>query len=143
MSELLFSIGNLIALSGWAGLLAALFIPSLRPSLIVWARFLIPVLLAIAYVYLIFTGREAFKDGGFDSLAAVQRLFAYKAVLSAGWLHYLAFDLFVGAWIVEQAPKPVIGRIFTVPCLGLTFLFGPAGLLSFYALRLVFKKAEA
>lgn len=50
---------------------------------------------------------------------------------------YLAFDLFVGSWIVEDGLTRGINRFALIPCLGLTFLFGPAGLLLFLGLRLL------
>ena len=55
----------------------------------------------------------------------------------AGWAHYLAFDLFVGAWIVEDALKrgaPAWLRMVPLP---LTLMFGPAGLLLYLAGRTV------
>ena len=57
------------------------------------------------------------------------------AVLLAGWVHYLAFDLLVGAWIVRTARAEGIPHWAVMPCLILTFLFGPAGLLAFAILR--------
>ena len=53
----------------------------------------------------------------------------------AGWTHYLAFDLFIGAWEVRTARAERIPFLAVVPCLALTFLFGPAGYLAFSALR--------
>src|SRR6267143_2127477 len=70
-------------------------------------------------------------SGGFGSIEQVRALFSVDAALSAGWLHYLAFDLFVGSWIVEDGLARGINRFLLIPCLALTFLFGPAGLLLF------------
>ena len=53
----------------------------------------------------------------------------------AGWLHYLAFDLFVGAWEVREARRVGLPHWVILPALALTFLFGPLGLLVFLALR--------
>lgn len=63
------------------------------------------------------------------------RLLAKPELALAGWVHYLAFDLFVGGWEVRTAHAEAIPFIFVIPCLVLTFLFGPAGLLAFAALR--------
>ena len=75
-------------------------------------------------------------EGGFGSLSDVASLFANPWLLLAGWLHYLAFDLFVGAWEVRTARAEGIPHWQVVPCLALTFLFGPAGFFVFSALRL-------
>jgi hypothetical protein len=67
-------------------------------------------------------------QGDFRSLAGVMALFDAPYGVLAGWLHFLAFDLFVGAWIVEDALRrgvPAWARIIPLP---LTFMFGPAGL---------------
>ena len=61
-------------------------------------------------------------------------------LLTAGWLHYLAFDLFVGSWISEQAAALALPHWLLLPPLALTFLFGPAGLLVFFGLRTVWRK---
>ena len=55
--------------------------------------------------------------------------------LTAGWVHYLAFDLFVGGWIATRAAETGMHHALLVPVLLLTFLFGPAGLLLFALLK--------
>ena len=130
--DLVFSIANLVALVGWAGL--ALF-PGRRVVVDGLSGMVVPLLLAVAYSGLVgafFVGAE----GGFDSLAAVRTLFQSDALLLAGWLHYLAFNLFVGAWEVRTARAEGIPHTLVLPCLALTFLFGPLGLFLFVAIRL-------
>ena len=56
-------------------------------------------------------------------------------MLVAGWVHYLAFDLFVGSWEVRDARESGVPHVFVVPALALTFLFGPAGLLLYFLTR--------
>jgi hypothetical protein len=73
--------------------------------------------------------------GGFGTLDEVAALFRSPGNLLAGWLHYLAFDLFVGRWIVDDALSRAGPRWPVLPCLALTFLFGPVGLLLHFALR--------
>jgi hypothetical protein len=107
------------------------------------AGFAVPGLLAIAYLVLAIAGREAFTAGGYSSLDAVRILFANDAMLTAGWLHYLAFDLFVGAWIVREARALGIPGWLVLPHLLLTFLFGPLGLLLFFATRPFFNRPRA
>jgi hypothetical protein len=56
-------------------------------------------------------------------------------MLLAGWTHYLAFDLIVGSWEVRDARERGISHWLVVPCLALTFMFGPVGFLAYQALR--------
>ena len=127
----LFQISNPLALSGWLALLAAPLAPRAAQAV---AAAAIPLVLSLAYAGLILAfWWEA--PGGFGSLAEVQALFTHPQIALAGWLHYLAFDLFLGAWEVRTARAEAIPHWAVVPCLILTFLFGPAGLLAFAILR--------
>jgi hypothetical protein len=140
--EMIFNAGNLLAVTGWVGLLIALFAAPARRFALVWAAITVPALLAAAYVALLIGGREAFAEGGFGSIAEVRALFAHDAALTAGWLHYLAFDLFVGAWIVRTGLDRGISRWLVLPCLPLTFLFGPTGLLLFFVFHAAARPRE-
>ncbi len=99
-SETVFSIVNTIALMSWITLAIA---PSWTwTKRIVWIA--IPLLFSAAYLILVvlFFGQA---EGGFDALGDVMKLFANKNVALAGWIHYLAFDLFVGSWEVKDAQE--------------------------------------
>ena len=128
--EQLFSILNLVTIAAW---LPLVFLPRVR-----WTATLVPMavplLLASVYVVLVAAtlGRS---QGGFSSLAGVRALFENPWMLLAGWAHYLAFDLFIGGWAVRNARRRGIPHLLIVPGLILTFLLGPAGLLSYLALR--------
>jgi ABA4-like protein len=135
-----FSIANLVAMAGWLALLVSLFAAVIRPMVQTVTTLIIPGLLAIAYIILFASGWGATPGGGFGSIEQVRALFANDALLAAGWLHYLAFDLFVGAWIVRESAEHRIAAILIVPCLLLTFLGGPAGLLLFLLIRVVTPK---
>jgi hypothetical protein len=129
--ETLFALSGPVAMAGWLALAFAPLAPRVAQ---VVAGLVIPALLSVAYTGLIMV-HWAGVDGGFGSLADVMRLFDNPAVALAGWLHYLAFDLFVGAWIIRTARAEGIPHILALPCLLPTFLFGPAGFLAFTALR--------
>lgn len=126
----LFQLANPLALLGWAALAAA----PLAPRLAQMVALAVPLLLSLLYSGLILA-HWATARGGFATLAEVQLLFTQGPVALAGWVHYLAFDLFVGAWAVRTARDEGVAHILVLPCLALTFLFGPAGLLAFAILR--------
>jgi hypothetical protein len=123
-----FSIASSAAALSWLALAVA---PSRTWRII---RFAVPGLLAVAYIWYIVPGMRG-GEGGFDSLASVMKLFTREEAVLAGWIHYLAFDLFVGTWETEDALSRGVSRFLLVPCLALTFMFGPAGLLMYYLVR--------
>jgi len=96
----------------------------------------VPALLAAAYVAIVVTN-WAGSEGGFSSLSGVAALFSNPWILLAGWTHYLAFDLLVGNWEVHDARTRGIPYVLVLPCLVLTFLFGPAGWLLYVTARSV------
>lgn len=127
----IFRIGNMTAMAGWLVLLASPFAPKLADRV---SGLAIPALLSVAYAGLVLAFWSG-APGGFDSLPNVMLLFTKPEIALAGWIHYLAFDLFVGAWEVRTARAERIPFLLVVPCLALTFLFGPAGYLAFSSLR--------
>ena len=56
-------------------------------------------------------------------------------MLLAGWVHYLAFDLFIGGWIAVEADKIGLNRIVQAPILLATFMLGPIGLAIFLTIK--------
>lgn len=133
--DLVFQGANALALAGWIALLAAVLWPAWRPAVWRVTGLWLPMLLAVAYGAVLALHWSDAADGGFGSLAAVQALFAVPGLLVAGWLHYLAFDLFVGTWIARDAAARDLPRGAVVPCLLLTFLVGPLGLLLYTLVR--------
>lgn len=134
----IFSIANTIAMLCWVALAISLFASSAR----VWIQritgLLVPGLFAVVYLFCIWRGFAESPGGGFSSLAQVRALFANDAALDAGWLHYLAFDLFVGTWIVRQGTLERLHPLLILLCLPVTFLLGPIGFLLFLIERAVF-----
>lgn len=128
-----FSIANPFALVGWVILIVAIVMRNARLRDIV-AGTIWPLLLSVLYVVALGLGWGS-TGGGFSSLADVRQLFSGDWTLLAGWVHYLAFDLFIGAWIAAEAERRGMSRLLLIPILPLTFLFGPAGLLLFAILR--------
>jgi hypothetical protein len=133
----LFSIANLIALVAWVGLL---FLPRVRLLTDVIAPVLIPGLFAAAYFIILY---RFFDPSGFAKFSTLEGLASLQGnpwLLLAGWLHYLAFDLFVGTWEVRTARKEGIPHLAIVPSLFLTFMAGPAGLLLFVITRYLLRR---
>lgn len=128
--ETVFSLASFIAMFGWILLVA---IPADgRAKLLTGA--IIPLMLSTIYLVFIFL-HIADAPGGFGSLAEVRTLFGKDELLLAGWVHYLAFDLFIGAWESRDAQRIGIPRLVMLPCYVMTFMLGPIGLLFYFAIR--------
>lgn len=133
----IFKLASFIAVVGWAVLFTLPLIPA-GPKVV----FTIAILLLCAiYTYLIWFGRHYDQGqkvrGSFWSLKGVISLFKSPRVVLAGWVHYLAFDLMVGLYITIDAANVGIAHWWLIPCLILTMMFGPAGLLLYFVMRLV------
>jgi hypothetical protein len=135
-NEAVFGAANMLALAGWLALLASWWLRGWPERI---AELAVPLLLAVAYTGLVlaFWSRA---PGGFGSLGEVMALFTSPEIALAGWVHYLAFDLLVGAWEVRTARREGLAFLLVLPCLVLTFLFGPAGFLLFNALRMATRR---
>jgi hypothetical protein len=135
----LFALANPLAMLGWALLVLA---PRWRFTQALVLSGAWSLGLAVAYAAFITThylGAHG-GEGGFGSLAQVAALFQDPWALLAGWVHYLCFDLFVGAWEVRDAQQRSLPHGAVVPALVLTFLFGPVGLLVYFGVRGVLTK---
>lgn len=135
-ADTLFSICGDLVLPGWLLLVVA---PRWRWTQRLINSCIIPLMLAVVYLFLIVT-HFGKSGGGFGSLAQVAQLFSDPYNLLAGWIHYLAFDLFIGGWEVRDAQRLSIRHLLVVPCLILTFLLGPVGLLLYFILRWTLKR---
>lgn len=119
----IFSLANPLAAIAWLLLVVLPRRPWVTGTV---TRLVVPGLLAVAYTAIAVMAFGS-SDGGFSTLDGVARLFENHWLLLAGWLHYLAFDLLVGTWEVLDSQRRGVPHLFVVPCLLLTFMFGPAG----------------
>ena len=136
MLERLFSLAGMVVLPCWVLLAVA---PQWRWSQRL-ATFAAPLLIVGLYGWLL-VAHATPKGGGFNSLAQVMVLFSSPYAVLAGWVHYLAFDLFTGAWEARDAARLGISRWVVLPCLVLTFLFGPVGLALYLLLKLAMRRS--
>jgi len=130
----LFDIASSFVLIGWLALVLA----PLRRGLAIAVARVVAVVLSGGYFALLvagLTGEGPPAGAGFSSLEGVRLLLSSPQALLAGWVHYLAFDLFVGSWEVEVAPTARIPHWAVVPCLIFTFVAGPVGLLLYFIIK--------
>lgn len=138
--DTVFALSNGLALLCWLSLIASP--PSAPWTRRVWwvSGRLVPVLLSAGYLLMFAVHWRG--QGGFGSPAEVRALFDVPGLLVAGWMHYLAFDLFVGVWIASRSHRLGWPHLATVPLLLLTFMLGPVGLLCFMTVRALRRTAR-
>jgi hypothetical protein len=130
--DTLFRLCNLAVLPAW---LLLVFAPRSRWTTSIVHSMLVPCVLGAAYLLTFALAPSPPEGGSFSTLSGVMALFTSPHVALAGWVHYLVFDLFVGAWEVRDAQRLGIRHAVVVPCLLLTFLLGPSGLLAWAGVR--------
>ncbi|MEL7098745.1 MAG: ABA4-like family protein [Pseudomonadota bacterium] len=123
--EQVFSLSGTAVMAGWVLLILGPRRFALLNAIPLWV---IPAGLSLIYAAIVFS-RFSGMGGGFDSLASVAVLFESDWALLAGWVHFLAFDLFVGAVMAARMDRAGVGRLTQAPILGATFMLGPLGFL--------------
>lgn len=135
----IFSFGNTFVLVGW---ILLIFLPKWKYTQIMILNGII-VLFAVLYAYLFSKDIASFDPNSFSTLENVKALFQNDNAVAAGWLHYLAFDIFVGAYIVKESQKLEISRWIYTLILPFTFMFGPVGYLLFFIAKTAKTKSLA
>ena len=86
----------------------------------------------LSFFYLYFL----LKDGGlgeadFSSLEGCFNFFhqATPEAAAAGWMHYLAFDFWVGCWLLRDAQEKQLPHGLIILPLLFTLMMGPVGIL--------------
>ena len=137
-TENVFNVLNLIVLFGWIPLF---IFPYSRFTKKLIGGLYLPFILCAFYIYLFFQPQGLFS-ADFSSLGGILDLFksSTEESAAAGWVHYLAFDYFVGCWIVNHSIKKRVPYIIFIIPLVFTLFAGPFGLLLFLIFRLFYKR---
>ena len=100
----------------------------------------IPLVIAFGYIYFLGTSDSIFSVD-FSSLSGLTEMFqnSNPRGVAAGWLHYLAFDFWVGCWILRDSQKKGVKHAFIIFPMLCTFMLGPVGII-IYTLVLLFQK---
>jgi hypothetical protein len=138
--DLIFKIANLGVLPFWLLLAFAPRNTGLVRLVFVGGSGLLALLYSVLIIGLMSGGLDGGGSGDaprpdFTTLAGVMALFDTPGGATIGWIHYLAFDLFVGVWIARNADRHGINRIIQLPILFFTLMFGPMGLLIYLITR--------
>ena len=136
-----FWLGNLLPLPFWVAMIVA---PNWR-----WTRRLMASPLVVAppaAVYVAFMAprlRMVAPAIARPTLTNVASLLGTQEGATAGWLHMMMADLFVGRWIYLDARARGLDSRLISPVLGVAMIFSPAGLLVYLGLRRVAPDSSA
>jgi hypothetical protein len=115
----------MIVLPTWRGTMRIVSAPwAYAPLTVVYAALVLPRFGEVAAVVVTRPGPET-----------VGALLATPAGATIAWVHFLAFDVFVGRWAYLDSRERGVRPLVMAPILLLTFLFGPMGLLSYLVAR--------
>lgn len=137
-----YTISKVVVVAGWLLLVASLFLPDWRRKLWPLTQFVLPAILCILYILMVLDGRHGFDvygRGTFFSLEGIGWLYTKPSALNAGWLHFLALDLFAGSWIVRDGLERRIPTLLILLCLPFVLMLAPLGLLLYLTLRFILR----
>lgn len=131
--DLLFRASNLLTLPMWA---LMILLPRWR-----WAGRIIrspwvSAAPAILYTALVLPRLDTIWPAvSRPTLLGVEALLGSPPGATIAWVHFLAFDLFVGRWIYLDGQERRISSWLMAPVLFLTLMLGPAGFLFYLVVR--------
>jgi hypothetical protein len=134
--DTLFTICSFAPIPLW---LLLVFVPRWKGTQVIVHSMVIPLILSVVYLVLMISATGA-TESTLTSLDGIRTVFSDDRALLAGWIHYLVFDLFIGAWEVRDAQRLRIHHFLVIPCLFFTLMGGPVGLLMYFGLRWVLRK---
>jgi hypothetical protein len=131
--EMLFTLANVSVLPFW---LLMIFLPSWRVTERVMRSVLVVAFLPLLYAFLVLPHLRELLPLLFDpTLERIAALLGKPEAALIGWVHFLAFDLFVGRWVYLDSRSQAIPSFLMAPVLFLTLLLGPLGLVSYLSIR--------
>lgn len=130
-----FRFATAVALVGWS---LIFFMPGWRYTVPMVQGITIALLCGV-YVYVVFVVKVPDVEtsgGSLFTFRGVVALFQRPKAILAAWVHIQAFDLVAALYIKSDAAYSGIGHGWLIPVYILTMIFGPAGLLCYFLLRL-------
>ena len=130
---LVFRLSNVLALPFWA---AMILLPRWRWTARILRSSIGSVAPAALYAALVLPRLgEIWPAVSRPTLSGVATLLGSPAGATIAWVHFLAFDLFVGRWIYLDSQERRISAWFMAPVLFLTLMLGPVGFLFYLIVR--------
>lgn len=126
-TETLFTLANTSMLFFWFCLIA---LPKTKITETLIAYPYVPLGLSFFYLFFMRQG-SGLAEADFSTLDGILTLYKNSTpeMAAAGWMHYLAFDFWVGAWMLRESQKKNLPQGLIILPLLSTFLLGPVGVL--------------
>jgi Domain of unknown function (DUF4281) len=132
---LIFRLSNLLVLPFWA---VMILLPRWRWTTRFMRSPFVSAAPAILYAVLVLPRLGAIWPAvSQPTLSGVEALLGSPAGATIAWVHFLAFDLFVGRWIYLDSLEHQVSPWLMAPVLFLTLMLGPTGLLLYLVIRSV------
>lgn len=138
--DLAFSLLNISVMPAWALLI---LLPRARITQRLVHSAVYPIMLGLFYTIcfaIILFGSAGSEEVDFTTISGVSAIFSTPIGVLIGWSHYLAFDLFVGAWIGRDAARRGVSHWLAAPAMILSYLLGPIGVLVYFTGRFALKR---
>ena len=125
--------------------LMLILIPNSRIAQIFVNSVILPLILATAYVYVIYQNiimEEPLSNifSLYLSLDNLYTVFATESFLLMFWLHFVALNLFLGSWVSRDALKYNISKGLVLFPLIFIYFTGPVGLVLYWMFRILYSK---
>tara|TARA_B110000971_G_scaffold211148_1_gene239153 strand:+ start:424 stop:894 length:471 start_codon:yes stop_codon:yes gene_type:complete len=143
----LLTLNNIYLFANWGVIpfwLLLLFMPNHKITKFFCHSIITPLLLAVAYV---FVARQIILEGnileGFNlylGLNDLNEMYSNESLRLVFWLHFLAVSLFVGSWIARDCQRHMVPKILSIPCIVITYLAGPVGIMLYWFIRIFYAK---
>jgi hypothetical protein len=130
-----FSFSNLLALPFW--LLMIVFPHWSWTKRIIQSPLVVVPHAAVYAALALPRSRELLPAVANPTLDGVQTLLSKPENATIGWIHFLAFDLFVGRWAFLDSRERGISAWVMAPVLSLVLMLGPAGFLLYLLVRVL------
>jgi hypothetical protein len=131
--ETVFSLGSLLVMPFW---FLIIFLPTWKWTRRVVASSWIIAGAAALYMVLVLPGVLQILPAVMNpNLQGIQQLLGTPAGATIAWVHFLAFDLFVGRWVYLDSRERNISPLLVSPILFFVLMLGPLGFLLYLVLR--------
>jgi len=132
----IFSLSSLLVMPFWF-LMA--FVPTWKWTKRIISSAWIAAPAALLYVLLVIPGIQSILPQVMNpELAGIAAALGTPEGATIAWVHFLAFDLFVGRWVYLDSRRKSINPFIMFPFIFFTLMLGPLGFLAYLGLRLFF-----
>ncbi len=139
--ETIFNLSNLFILPFW---LLMIFLPHWRLTRRIMVSLWPVALLALVYAGLLLSQLGGVAGNLLDpTLAGIASLLGTPSGAAVGWVHFLAFDLFVGRWAYLDSRERGLSAWLASLALFFILMAGPLGLLIYLLVRSLGRTARS